>query len=70
MSINPGVARAKDWQRLAFKGGSEPGVLNLTTSLLGKTGKRYCVAATWNHDSSLDDVRFMSLYSGLLETLK
>ncbi|WP_216596339.1 serine hydrolase [Allocoleopsis franciscana] len=70
MSINPGVARAKDWQRLAFKGGSEPGVLNLTTWLLGKTGKRYCVAATWNNDESLDEVRFMSLYNGLLETLK
>ena len=31
MSINPGVAEAADWSRVAYKGGSEPGVLNLTT---------------------------------------
>src|SRR4029077_12579859 len=30
MSINPGVAEASDWKRIAYKGGSEPGVLNLT----------------------------------------
>jgi beta-lactamase class A len=70
MSINPGVANAKDWQRLAFKGGSEPGVLNLTTWLLAKSGKRYCVAATWNHDKALDEAGFMSLYGGVLEILK
>ncbi|HEY9829912.1 MAG TPA: serine hydrolase [Stenomitos sp.] len=70
MSINPGVASAKDWQRVAFKGGSEPGVLNLTTWLLGKTGKRFCVAATWNNGESLDEAGFMSLYGGVLEILK
>lgn len=31
MSINPGLANPTDWQRIAYKGGSEPGVLNLTT---------------------------------------
>jgi beta-lactamase class A len=70
MSINPGVATAKDWQRVAYKGGSEPGVLNLTTWLLAKNGKRYCIAATWNDDKPLDETRFMSLYGGIIETLK
>lgn len=70
MSINPGVAIAKDWQRVAYKGGSEPGVLNLTTWLQAKNGRRYCVSATWNHDRPLDETRFMALYSGVLELLK
>ena len=70
MSINPGVASAKDWERVAFKGGSEPGVLNLTTWLKAKNGKTYCVAATWNNDVPLEEGRFMALYSGLLESLK
>lgn len=32
MQVNPGLARPQDWQSVAFKGGSEPGVLNLTTA--------------------------------------
>ncbi|MEH2179774.1 serine hydrolase [Nostoc sp.] len=70
MSINPGVANAKDWQRVAFKGGSEPGVLNLTTWLQGKNGKNYCVVATWNNsNASLEESKFMALYSGVLAKL-
>lgn len=44
MSINPGVANPSYWQKVAFKGGSEPGVINLTTWLQAKNGKKYCVA--------------------------
>ncbi|MCC5663928.1 class A beta-lactamase-related serine hydrolase [Nostoc sp. CHAB 5784] len=70
MSINPGVAQAKDWQRVAFKGGSEPGVLNMTTWLQGKNGKNYCVVATWNNsDASLEESKFTALYSGVLAKL-
>jgi beta-lactamase class A len=70
MSINPGVAKAEDWQQVAFKGGSEPGVLNLTTWLKAKNDKTYCVSATWNHNTPLEEVRFLGLYSGVLEVLK
>lgn len=80
MSINPGVANPADWARVAFKGGSEPGVLNLTTGLEmplspqsreGKGGKRYCVSATWNNpQEALDEQKFIMLYSGLLEALR
>ncbi|MBC5808521.1 MAG: serine hydrolase [Candidatus Eremiobacter antarcticus] len=31
MSITPGVADPGDWKKVAYKGGSEPGVLNFTT---------------------------------------
>jgi beta-lactamase class A len=70
MAINPGVAKPEDWQKIAYKGGSEPGVLNLTTSIQTKNGKYYCVVATWNHDRPLDESKFMGLYGGLLDLLK
>ncbi|MGI0494003.1 serine hydrolase [Alkalinema pantanalense CENA528] len=70
MGINPGIAKAGDWQRVAYKGGSESGVLNLTTKVQSKTGKQYCVVATWNHNQPLDDQRFVSLYSSLFNVLK
>lgn len=71
MSINPGLANPADWQKVAFKGGSEPGVLNLTSYLVAKNGKRYCVSATWNNpQAALDENQFYLLYSGLLAGLK
>ncbi|MEH1786982.1 MAG: serine hydrolase [Nostoc sp.] len=70
MTINPGVANSKNWQRVAFKGGSEPGVLNMTTWLQGKDGKNYCVVATWNNsEASLEESKFIALYSGVLAKL-
>jgi beta-lactamase class A len=50
LAINPGPAGHGDWQKVAFKGGSEAGVINLTTRLQAKNGRRYCVSATWNGD--------------------
>jgi beta-lactamase class A len=70
MGVNPGVARPQDWQALAFKGGSEPGVLNLTTGLTTAEGLTYCVAATWNDDTQpLDEGALTRLYSGLVAAL-
>lgn len=71
MGVNPGLAERDDWARVAFKGGSEPGVLNLTTWLEREDGSFYCVSATWNNEAEvLDDLRFFTLYSTLLETVK
>ncbi|MGF1489171.1 MAG: serine hydrolase [Prochloraceae cyanobacterium] len=71
MGINSGLAKAKDWQTVAYKGGSEPGVLNLTTWLKAKNGTTYCVSATWNNkEAVLEESRFMTLYSSILELLK
>ena len=69
MQINPGLAAKKDWQSIAYKGGSEPGVLNLTTALTAKNGHHDCVAATWNSHSVLDEDKFFSLYGALLNSL-
>jgi len=72
MQVNPGggLVNPDDWAQVAFKGGSEAGVLNLTTELVSKDGKRYCVSATWNNpDAPLDEGRFFTLYSGLMAGL-
>lgn len=70
MSINPGIANPKDWEKIAFKGGSEPGVINLTTWLKGKNGKQYCVIATWNdRNSPVDEGKFAGLYGGVISFL-
>lgn len=71
MSINPGVASKDDWQYVAYKGGSEPGVLNLTTLVVSDSGATYIVSATWNNpEEALDEALFLSLYSGLLQAIK
>lgn len=73
MSVNPGggLADPAQWQRISFKGGSEPGVINLTTSLVSLSGKTYCVSATWNNPrAALDETSFLTLYSGILEGLR
>ncbi|MDQ7841192.1 MAG: serine hydrolase [bacterium] len=69
-AINPGPAGAEGWARVAYKGGSEPGVLNLTTFLESRTARRYCVVATWNHTERLRDLWFVGLYRGVTELLR
>jgi beta-lactamase class A len=70
MSVNPGVADPSQWQRVAYKGGSEPGVLNLTT-WLEADGKTYCVSATWNNpEAALEEIQFFTLYGGVIEGLR
>jgi beta-lactamase class A len=73
MSVNPGggLVDPSQWERISFKGGSEPGVLNLTTSLKAKNGKTYCVSATWNNaEAAIDETSFYILYGGILEGLR
>ncbi len=68
MSVNPGVAARPDWTHVAFKGGSEAGVINLTTMATSHSGRTQCVSATWNNASNLDEGRFEQLYSSLLHS--
>ena len=67
--INPGVADPSDWSEIAFKGGSEPGVLNLSTLVTAADGTTHCVVATWNDEAPLEEQRLFSLYAGLLAAL-
>ncbi len=71
MSVNPGVAAVADWEHVAYKGGSEAGVLNLTTQMTAFNGTRYCVAATWNNpDYALDDAVFELYYANVLSSYR
>ena len=70
MSVNSGVINPDNWARVAYKGGSEPGVLNLTTWLTAEDGTSYCVSATQNQNASLDETALSGLYSGLVKALR
>ena len=64
MTINPGISEssAKKWESVAYKGGSEAGVLNMTLLLKSTDGKTYRVSATWNDPlAALDEAAFFKL---------
>ena len=67
--INPGVATGTDWSSVAYKGGSESGVLSFTTAVTGKDGTKWCVSAVWNGPSTIDETAAGSAYGGLLSKL-
>jgi beta-lactamase class A len=70
-TVNPGLASAADWKRVSYKGGSEPGIMNLTTRLLGTDGTVYCVSATQNRDNAaIDQTAFVAAYQGVLGALE
>ena len=52
LGVNPGVVEARDFDRVAYKGGSEPGVLNMTT-WTEDDGRSVCVCATKNADTAI-----------------
>jgi beta-lactamase class A len=67
----PGVANPASWTRIAFKGGSELGVFNLTTWLENEEGAGYCVAMTLNReDAAIDQKAISGLYRALVQTLQ
>ncbi len=68
MSVNSGVAARPDWTHVAYKGGSEAGVINLTTMATSLSGRTYCVSATWNNATNLDEGHFEQIYSSLLHS--
>lgn len=69
MGINPGPVPAADWSEVAYKGGSESGVLNLTARVTDASGRDYCVALTVNGDPSFDPQTAASAFGGLLKVL-
>lgn len=70
MGINPGVVNPKEWNTVSFKGGNEAGVVNLTTVVENKNGRRYCISATWNHQKGVSPWRFGNLYKALVAKLR
>ncbi len=71
MSIEPGFGNPVGWEKIAYKGGSEPGVLNFNYWLEHKSGASYCVIATLNDaEKSINDLDLQTALSGITEILK
>ncbi|WP_168797936.1 serine hydrolase [Pacificoceanicola onchidii] len=70
MQINPGIADPANWARVAYKGGSEPGVANFTTALLDDVGREVCVAVTFNGKQPIDMLAAAAAYKGVLAVLR
>lgn len=69
LHINPGVAHPQSWLQIAFKGGSETGVLALATRLIDGDGTAHCVVAAWNDETRLDEERLVAPYRAILHLL-
>lgn len=68
--LNPGAADPSDFKNVSFKGGSEIGVINLTTQVTTTAGKTLCVSATWNRPEPLNEQQFVAMYAGVLKLLR
>jgi len=69
LSKNPGIPidRAQ-YSWAGFKGGSEPGVINLTLLLQSTDGQWYAVAASWNDTTQpVAEPRFVELLTALVK---
>lgn len=72
LAINPGLSIPRDrWKFAGFKGGSEPGVLNMSYLLQSAKGDWYAVSAGWkNADKSLDDKQFFGLVQRIFSLIE
>ena len=69
LAINPAASDAikAKWRYVGFKGGSEPGVVNLTWLLTDEQGKDWVLTAAWNNDAAaVEDGKFLALAQRLL----
>lgn len=69
LAINrPLMGVGKNWRYVGYKGGSEPGVLNLTYLLQSQGGGWYALSASWNNTAEeTDEGEFLSLVERALQ---
>lgn len=67
-TINPGPVDGR-WRSVAYKGGSEVGVLNLSAMVVAASGRRHCVVVTWNGAEDLDQGRLLEPFRAILRLL-
>jgi hypothetical protein len=70
LSKNPGISppAAGKWQWVGYKGGSEPGVMNMTLLLQSKAGDWYVLTASWNDPArAVEEARFVVLINRAAE---
>lgn len=69
VAINPaasGVIKAQ-WSYVGFKGGSEPGVINLIWLLTDKQGRDWALTLGWNNEAAvIDEHKFEGLAQRIL----
>ena len=73
LAINPGVgpAQAGRWGYVGYKGGSEPGVIEMTFLLQTKSGAWYAMAAAWNDPAApVDEARLIALASRAVDLVE
>jgi hypothetical protein len=65
LRINPGVPfDSRAWRSVAYKGGSEPGVLNMTWLLERADGRWFTLSVTWNDPTKAVDIQRMTELAG------
>ena len=70
MTINPGIDLSDAFRRIAFKGGSDVGIINLTTMVTTKRGTQICFSATLNDAAkAVDETAFETGYASALRVL-
>jgi hypothetical protein len=71
MQVNPGPVMPDPalWQRIAYKGGSEPGVLNVTALMRDLRGRDWCVALTVNDGAEIPLPEAMADFGAFLRAL-
>lgn len=71
LAVNPGPINPDHWQQYGFKGGSEPGVLNMTLWLVARSGDEYAISATQSReDSTVDSTAFVTALQAILTHLR
>ena len=71
LSINPGLTPSRQhFPFVGYKGGSEPGVLNMTFLLKSKSNHWYALSAGWNNPAApLTEAKFFELVQQCFELL-
>lgn len=71
MQVNPGpvIAQPGLWQSIAYKGGSETGVLNFTAWLTDHEGRGHCVALTVNDPAAIPETTAIAAFGAFLRSL-
>lgn len=70
MQVEAGVADPSLFKAVSYKGGSEGGVLNLTTQVTTKDGRTVCISATSNDSKAIDQTAFAGAYSKLIQAVR
>ncbi len=66
MGMNPLVDKGSTWSYIGYKGGSEPGVINMTWVLRRADHKWFVVAVTLNGSDPIDTSKVLGIGKGLL----